>query len=84
MYVRRGRGPGRALQALLERGGLRFPAPDAVDADAAAAGLAPLRRAVHGPVVFALYRKGPGVPPLAVTSPSPGWEAGPGPHSPTA
>lgn len=77
MYARRAVGPARALQWLLERGGLRFPAPEAVDAWAAAAGLAPLRRSEHGPVVFALYREGAGAPPLAVSSPSPGWEAGP-------
>ena len=81
MYVRRAAGAGRALQWLLERGGLRFPAPEAVDAEAAAAGFAPLRRAEHGPVVFALYRKGAGAPPLAVSSPSPGWDAGPAGHS---
>lgn len=78
MFARRAGGPGRAVQLLLERGGLRFPAPEAVDVWAAAAGLAPLRRAEHGPVAFALYRKGAGAPPLAVSSPSPGWEAGPG------
>ena len=83
MYVRRAFGPGRALQWLLGRGGLRFPAPEAVDAWAAAAGLAPLRRAEHGPVVFALYRKGAGAPPLAVSSPSPGWDAGPGSAAPS-
>ena len=78
MYARRAAGPGRALQWLIERGGLRFPTPETVDAWAGAAGLAPLRRAEHGPVAFALYRKGAGAPPLAVSSPSPGWEAGPG------
>ncbi len=78
MYVRRAAGLGRGLQWLLERGGLRFPSPETVDAWAAAAGLAPLRRAEHGPVAFALYRKGAGAPPLALSSPSPGWEAGPG------
>lgn len=77
MYARRAAGPGRVLQGLLGRGGLRFPTPEAVDAWAAAAGFAPLRRSVHGPVVFALYREGAGAPPLAVSSPSPGWEAGP-------
>ena len=81
MYVRQASGAGRALQWLLERGGLRFPAPEAVDARAAAAGFAPLRRAEHGPVVMALYRKGAGAPPLAVSSPSPGWDAGPSAQS---
>jgi ubiquinone/menaquinone biosynthesis C-methylase UbiE len=83
MYARRAAGPGRALQWLLERSGLRFPAPEAVDAWASAAGLAPLRRSEHGPVAFALYRKGAGAPPLAVSSPSPGWDAGPGSAGPT-
>ncbi|MFN2322968.1 MAG: class I SAM-dependent methyltransferase [Trueperaceae bacterium] len=78
MFARRAVGPARAVQWLLERGGLRFPTPEAVDGWAGAAGLAPLRRAEHGPVAFALYRKGAGAPPLAVSSPSPGWEAGPG------
>jgi SAM-dependent methyltransferase len=82
MYARRAAGPARGVQWLLERGGLRFPAPEAVDAWAAAAGLAPLRRAHHGAVAFALYRKGEGAPPLAVSSPSPGWEAGPGSAAP--
>jgi len=78
MYARRAVGPARAVQWLLERGGLRFPTLEAVDAWAGAAGLAPLRRSEHGPVAFALYRKGAGAPPLAVSSPSPGWDAGPG------
>jgi hypothetical protein len=34
-------------------------------------------------VAFALYRKGAGAPPLAVSSPSPGWEAGPGSAGPS-
>jgi ubiquinone/menaquinone biosynthesis C-methylase UbiE len=83
MYARRAVGPGRALQWLLGRGGLRFPAPEEVDRWATAAGFAPLRRAEHGPVAFALYREGAGAPPLAVSSPSPGWEAGPGSAGPS-
>jgi hypothetical protein len=83
MYARRAVGPGRALQWLLGRGGLSFPAPEEVDRWATAAGFAPLRRAEHGPVAFALYREGAGAPPLAVSSPSPGWEAGPGSAGPS-
>ncbi|MDF1523991.1 MAG: class I SAM-dependent methyltransferase [Trueperaceae bacterium] len=83
MYAARAAGVARAGQALLERGGTRFPAPEQVDAWAAAAGFAPLRRATHGPVALALYRLGAGAPPLAVSSPSPGWEAGSGQPSAT-
>ncbi len=65
---------GRALQGVLRASGLRFPAPAQVDAWALAAGLAPERSERRGPLVFALYRRGGGLPPLATTSPSPGWD----------
>jgi SAM-dependent methyltransferase len=65
---------GRALQGALRASGLRFPAPAQVDAWALAAGLTPERSERRGPLVFALYRRGGGLPPLATTSPSPGWD----------
>jgi len=65
---------GRTLQGALRVSGLRFPAPAQVDAWALAAGLTPERSERRGPLVFALYRRGRGLPPLATTSPSPGWD----------
>ncbi len=77
MYVERARGAARAVQAVTERGGVRFPEPAAVDGWARAAGLTSMRAETRGPVRFALYRRGAGSPPVAVSSPSPGWESGP-------
>ena len=75
MYAARAEGVvGRALQGLLRASGLRFPAPTQVDAWALATGLTPERSERRGPLVFALYRRGGGLPPLATTSPSPGWD----------
>jgi len=75
MYAARAEGvAGRALQGALRASGLRFPAPAQVDAWALAAGLTPERSERRGPLVFALYRRGGGLPPLATTSPSPGWD----------
>jgi SAM-dependent methyltransferase len=75
MYVRRAAPLGRPLQALLGLGGLRFPAPEDVDAWAAAADLHAIRNERRGPVVLALYGRGRGAPPVAASSPSPGWTA---------
>ncbi len=77
MYVDRARGLARAGQAAGERVGLRFPDPVAVDGWAHAAGLTPWRSEARGPVRFASYRLGAGLPPVALSSPSPGWEGGP-------
>ena len=55
MYARRARGLGRAMQALLGLGALRFPDPSEVDAWAAAAGFARLRSEERGPVALSLY-----------------------------
>ena len=75
MYAARAEGVvGRGLQALLRASGLRFPDPAQVDAWARDAGLTPERSERRGPLLFALYRRGSGLPPLAVSSPSPGWD----------
>jgi SAM-dependent methyltransferase len=75
MYTARSDGlAGRALQNLLRLGGLRFPARALVDAWAAAAGLVAERSERRGPLVFGCYRRGVGLPPLAASSPSPGWD----------
>ena len=75
MYAARAEAaPGRLLQAGLGVGGLRFPEPAQVDAWAMAAGLVPERSERRGPLVFASYRRGQGLPPLALSSPSPGWD----------
>lgn len=80
MYAARAEtGPGRLLQGALRLAGLRFPEPPLVDTWARAAGLTPERHERRGPLVFALYRRGAGLPPLATSSPSPGWE-GPTPR----
>mgnify|MGYP002621662365 CR=1 FL=1 len=55
MYARRAGRLGRPLQAALGLAGLRFPAPDELDAWAAAAGLRPGRREAYGGVVVASY-----------------------------
>lgn len=81
MYVRRARGAARGAQRLLELGGTRFPDPDDVERWALAAGWSPWRRATHGPVVFALLRRGADVPPVAATSPVPDRPATPGQSS---
>ena len=64
MYAARAGGPGRAVQALMGLGGLRFPDPLAVDAWAEEAGLTPIRSEQRGPVVMALYGRGAGLPAL--------------------
>ncbi len=75
MYAARAEGViGRGLQALLRASGLRFPDPAQVDEWARDAGLTPERSERRGPLMFALYRRGAGLPPLAVSSPSPGWD----------
>ncbi|MFU8887839.1 MAG: class I SAM-dependent methyltransferase [Trueperaceae bacterium] len=79
MYARRAGPLGRPLQALMGWGGLRFPAPDELDAWAGDAGLVPIRSEERGAVVLALYGLGRGAPDVAATSPSPGWE-GPTPR----
>jgi len=65
---------GRLLQGVLGSGGLRFPEPAQVDGWARAAGLVPERSERRGPLVFASYRRDQGLPPLAASSPSPGWD----------
>lgn len=75
MYAARAHAPpGRALQSVLGAGGLRFPEPSQVDAWSREAGLVPERSERRGPLVFASYRRGQGLPPLAASSPSPGWD----------
>ncbi len=64
MYAARGGGPGRAVQALMGLGGLRFPDPAEVDGWATNAGLTPIRSERRGPVVMALYGRGEGLPAL--------------------
>lgn len=63
MYARRAGALGRPLQALLGLGGLRFPAPAALDAWAAAAGLRPQRAETRGGVVLAAYEREPSARP---------------------
>jgi len=77
MYATRAGPLGRPLQALLGLGGLRFPDPAELDAWAAAAGLVPIRSDRRGPVQMTLYGRGAGAPPVAASSPSPGWEGPP-------
>lgn len=79
MYARRAGPLGRPLQALMGWGGLRFPEPADLDAWALGAGLVPVRSEQRGAVALALYASGGGTPPVAATSPSPGWE-GPTPR----
>lgn len=79
MFARRAGPLGRPFQALLRWGGLRFPEPADLDGWALGAGLVPVRSEERGPVVLALYGLGRGAPPVAATSPSPGWE-GPTPR----
>jgi len=75
MYVAAAeRWPGRVLQALLRLSGLGFPTSAEVDAWAIEAGLQPERSERRGPLVFASYRRGSGIAPVAATSPSPGWD----------
>lgn len=75
MYAARAEGAvGRGLQGMLRASGLRFPDPGQVDAWARAAGLVAERSERRGPLVLALYRRGAGLPPVAVSSPSPGWD----------
>lgn len=75
MYAARAERPlGRVLQGLLAASGLRFPAPEQVTAWAADAGLTEERAERRGTLVFASYRRGDGLPPVAISSPSPGWD----------
>lgn len=75
MYAARAeRLTGRLLQGPLRAGGLRFPAAREVTSWAAAAGLVEERAERRGALVFASYRRGAGLPPVALSSPSPGWD----------
>ena len=65
---------GRVLQVVLAASGLRFPAPTDVAAWAAAVGRGEERAERRGPGVFATYRRGAGLPPVELSSPSPGWD----------
>jgi SAM-dependent methyltransferase len=78
MYVARAGRLGRPLQAVLGLGGLRFPDPVELDAWAAAAGLVAIRAERRGPLVIALYGRGAGAPPVALSAPGTGW-VGPSP-----
>jgi SAM-dependent methyltransferase len=58
MYTARSqRRGGQLAQDVLTRSGLSFPTPAAVDAWAAAAGMAAVRSELHRPIGLALYRK---------------------------
>lgn len=65
---------GRAVQAFLALSGLRFPTSAQVGTWAAEAGLVEERSERRGALVFAVYRRGTGLPPVALSSAIPDWD----------
>jgi SAM-dependent methyltransferase len=75
MYVARAESlVGRALQGLLRLSGLRFASPAEVNAWCAAVGLETERTERRGPLVFATFRRGVGLPPVSTSAPGAGWD----------